>query len=314
MARGRKADRPSQIPAKGWKDIAMRIKDEIAEDHITLIAAGIAFYALLALFPAITAFIAIAGLMIDPSEIVSQLDSLARFLPAEVTDIVIGQAQKVAGSEAGGLGLTAILGIVIALYSASKGVGSLIEGLNVAYDEKEKRGFIKLKALTLGMTLLLIIGFALGIGVTLALPVVLGLLPLGAGTKALVSAGSLIVMLILAMLGLALIYCFGPSRTRPRWKWVSLGAVAACVIWIAASAGFAIYVSNFASYNESFGSLGGIVVLLLWLWISALVVLLGGEINAEIEAQTCRDTTTGPDKPMGARGAEKADQLGEASD
>lgn len=314
MARGRHAETPTRIPAKGWKDIALRIKDKIAEDHVTLIAAGVAFYALLALFPAITAVIAIAGLVLDPSEIVSQLDALSGFLPADVSDIVIGQAQKVAGSESGGLGLAAIGGILIALYSASKGVGSLIEGLNVAYDEEEKRGFIKLKALTLGLTLLLIVGFILSIGLTLALPAVLGLLPLGAGAKIAVTAGSLIVMLVLALLGLAVMYRFGPSRDRPEWKWVTPGAVAACVLWIAASAGFAIYVGNFGSYNESFGSLAGIIVLLLWLWISALVVLLGGEINAEIEAQTRYDTTIGPDKPMGARGAQKADRLGEASD
>ncbi len=313
MARGREAEKPTRIPAKGWKDIAMRVKDEIAEDHVTLIAAGVAFYALLALFPAITAVIAIAGLVLDPSDIVSQLDTLSGFLPADVSEIVIGQAQKVAGSESKGLGLAAIVGILIALYSSSKGVGSLIEGLNVAYDEEEKRGFIKLKALTLGLTLLLIVGFIMGIGLTLALPVIVGLLPLGAGTKIAVTAGSLIVMLILALLGLAVMYSFGPSRERPEWKWVTPGAITAFVVWIVASAGFAIYVSNFSSYNESFGSLAGIVVLLLWLWISALVVLMGGEINAEMEAQTRYDTTTGPDEPMGERGARKADKLGEAS-
>lgn len=313
MARGREAEKPTRIPAKGWKDIAMRVKDEIAEDHVTLIAAGVAFYALLALFPAITAVIAIAGLVLDPSDIVSQLDTLSGFLPADVSEIVIGQAQKVAGSESRGLGLAAIVGILIALYSSSKGVGSLIEGLNVAYDEEEKRGFIKLKALTLGLTLLLIVGFIMGIGLTLALPVIVGLLPLGAGTKIAVTAGSLIVMLILALLGLAVMYSFGPSRERPEWKWVTPGAITAFVVWIVASAGFAIYVSNFSSYNESFGSLAGIVVLLLWLWISALVVLMGGEINAEMEAQTRYDTTTGPDEPMGERAARKADKLGEAS-
>ncbi|WP_332872524.1 YihY/virulence factor BrkB family protein [Pontibaca salina] len=293
MDRGRHPETPSRIPAKGWKDIAMRLKCKVTEDHVTLISAGVAFYALLALFPAITAFIAIAGLVLDPSDIVAQLDDLSGFLPADVSEIVIGQAQKVAGSETGGLGLAAIGGILIALYSASKGVGSLLEGLNVAYDEKEKRGFIKLKALTFGLTLLLIIGFILAIGLTLALPAVLGLLPLGAGAKFTVTAGSLIVMLILLLLGLSVMYCVGPSRDRPEWKWVTPGAVSACLLWIAASAGFSTYVSNFSSYNESFGSLAGIIVLLLWLWISALVVLLGAEINAAIEAQTGHDTTSG---------------------
>lgn len=312
--RGRNASTPLQIPFKGWKDIVFRIKDEIAEDHIGLIAAGVAFYALLALFPAITALIAIGGLLVEPSQIVAQMDNLSRLLPQQVTSIILDQATKVAGSEAGGLGLAAVLGLGLAIYSASKGVSSLIEGLNVAYDEREKRGFVKLTLLTLGLTLLLVFGLIVGMAMTLALPAVLAIFNLGTMNEVAISVVSLVVMSALTLLGLAIIYRFGPSRQDAQWEWVTIGAIVACFSWIVASAGFAFYVGNFGSYNESFGSLAGVIVLLTWLWLSVFIVLLGAEINGEVEAQTRYDTTVGEPKPMGQRGATKADTLGRARD
>ncbi len=311
MSHGRTAQIPTNIPAKGWYDILWRVKGEVAKDNIGLIAAGIAFYTLLALFPAITAVVAIGGLLLEPSQIVSQLQTLSALMPPQAAEILIGQAETVVGSREGGLGLAALLGILLALYSASKGVGSLIEGLNVAYDENERRGFFVLKAVTLGLTLALIFGFLVAVCATIAVPVVLSLFSLGTGTELLVTLGSWSLMLALVLLGLAMIYRYAPCRARPKWQWVSVGAVVACVIWVVASAGFAVYVGNFASYNESFGSLAGIVILLMWLWLTAFIVLLGAELNAEVEAQTRRDTTAGPDEPMGERGAVKADNLGD---
>jgi membrane protein len=312
MNRGRHAESPTEIPALGWKDIGLRVKDAIAEDHVTLIAAGVAFYALLALFPAIAAFLAIAGLVFDPERIVAQIESMSGVLPGPATEIVIAQAREVAGGRTGGLGAMALIGVALAFYSASKGVGSLMEGLNVAYDETETRGLLRLKATALALTILLIVGFAIGIAVTLALPAALSILAPGLATGILISAGGLLVMLTAAMIGLAVLYRLGPCRANAEWRWTTPGAAVACIAWILASAGFAVYVANFGSYNESFGSLGGVVVLLLWLWISALVVLVGAEINGEMEAQTRYDTTTGPDAPMGERGARKADTLGDA--
>lgn len=263
----------------------MRVQRSFAEDQITLIAAGIAFYALLALFPAITALVALAGLVLDPVALVGQMEALSDFLPEEITEIVIGQAADVAGRQGKGLGIAAIIGLVIALYSASKGVGSLIQGLNVAYDVTETRGFIWRKALSILLTLVLIIGFVIGIGMSLALPAALAVLPFDLRAKYVAAGSGALVMLVFALLSLALIYRFGPSPRRDRREGLlSAGALIACLIWFGASAGFGIYVSNFASYNESFGSLGGIVILLLWLWLSATAVLLGAEVNAALAA------------------------------
>jgi len=313
MARGRNAQSPAEIPAAGWKDIAFRLKDEIASDRVGLIAAGVAFYGLLALFPAITAVIAVSGLLVEPSQIVDQLASLSGIMPQEVITIITAQATAVAGSATGGLGLTAILGVLVALYSASKGMASLMEGINVAYDEEEERGFIWLKLVTFALTILLITGLLVAMGGMLALPILLSFVALGPIVETLLTAALWVALIALTIFGLSVLYRYAPSRDAPEWKWASVGAVAGCLMWVVASAGFAFYVSNFGSYNESFGTLAGVIVLLMWFWISAFVILLGAELNAELEAQTRADTTVGHDEPMGARDAEKADNLGEAA-
>ena len=277
MNRGRYAETPRAIPAKGWKDIAFRVKDEMASDHVGLIAAGVAFYALLAIFPAITALMALAGLAMEPAEVTLQLKTFTAMIPKEAAQIILDQAVAVTGSEETGLGLAFVLGLLLAIYSSSKGMGSLIEGLNVAYDESEQRGFIKKMFTTLTLTLFLIVGLLMGLAASLAVPAVLGFV------------------------------------TLPSWLETTV-ALSGWVIWIIASLGFSIYVSNFGSYNESFGSMAGVIILLMWLWISAFIVLLGAELNSEIEAQTRYDTTVGPGEPMGERGAVKADTLGRSAE
>ena len=313
MSRGRHATTPAQIPAKGWKDIAFRLKDEIAADRIGLIAAGVAFYGLLALFPAITALIAISGLLVEPNEIVEQLKSFSGIMPEEVIAIISDQATEVAGSREGGLGLAAFFGILIAFYSASTGVASLMQGINVAYDEVEQRGFIKLKLITFALTIFLMVGLLLALLATLAVPTVLAIVKLSPIVTTLITGVFWLVLVTLTILGLSILYQYAPSRASPQWKWASLGAIAGCLLWIIASAGFAFYVSNFGSYNESFGTLAGVIVLLMWFWISAFIILLGAELNAEIEAQTRFDTTVGPASPMGERNAVKADNIGKAA-
>jgi membrane protein len=314
MSRGRNAETPIEIPVVGWKDVALRVKDGIATDRISLLAAGVAFYGLLALFPAITAVIAVSGLLVEPSQIVDQMQSLSGLVPEEVLSIITTQATSVAGSHSGGLGLAAILGLLIALYSASKGVASLIQGLNAAYNEEESRGFIKLKLLTFGLTLLLIAGLIFGLGATLAVPAVLAFVDLGPIVAIALTTVPWVGLIALTIFGLSALYRYAPSRDAPEWKWASAGAIVGCVLWIVASAGFAFYVGNFGSYNESFGTLAGVIVLLMWFWISAFIILLGAELNAELEAQTRCDTTVGDDRPMGQRDAVKADNLGEAAD
>ena len=313
MTRGRNAEKPTEIPLKGWKDIAFRVKNELASDHVGLIAAGVAFYALLAIFPAVTALMALAGLVLEPAEVTAQLESLTRMIPKEAAQIILDQAVEVAGSEDAGLGFAFVIGLTLAIYSASKGMGSLIEGLNVAFDEDETRGFIKRTIVTLLLTVFLIIGLIVGLLSTLAVPAILELISLPSWLETTLSLLRWVALAVLSVFGLGVLYRYGPARDNAEWKWLTPGAVTACVIWLAASVGFSIYVSNFGSYNESFGSMAGVIILLMWLWISAFIVLLGAELNAEIEAQTSVDTTVGPDQPMGSRAAEKADILGETT-
>jgi len=312
MARGRKAETPMEIPAPGWKDILLRVKDEIAADHVSLVAAGVAFYALLAIFPAVTALMALAGLVMEPAQVTAQLESLVNLIPEEAANIILGQAVAVTGSEETGLGWAFLIGLGLALYSASKGVGSLMEGLNVAYDEDETRGFVSKLIWTLGLTLMLIGVLLLGLAATLAVPAVVAFLALPDWVETLLTYGSWVLLAALTALALAVLYRYGPARDDAEWKWLTPGSIIACILWIVASIGFSIYVSNFGSYNESFGSMAGAIILLMWLWISAFIVLLGAEFNSEMEAQTRKDSTTGPDELMGQRDAVKADKLGRA--
>ena len=291
MSSDRHADNPVDIATDSWKDIAFRLKDEIAADRVGLVAAGVAFYGLLALFPAITALVAISGLLLEPSQIVDQLSTFSTLLPEEVITIIEDQATEVAGSREGGLGLAAIIGLLIALYSASKGMASLIQGINIAYDEEEERGFIRLKLVTFALTIFLIIGLLVALLATLAIPAVLSFIELGQVTEWIITAALWIGLIMLTIFGLAVFYRYAPSRPPPKWKWISVGAVTGCLLWVIASAGFSFYVGNFGSYNESFGTLAGVIVMLMWFWISAFIIILGAELNAELEAETPADTT-----------------------
>ncbi|MEM7677074.1 MAG: YihY/virulence factor BrkB family protein, partial [Myxococcota bacterium] len=269
----------------------------------------VAFYGLLALFPAITAILGIAGLIMDPQDVTAQFETLAAFMPQQAADIILGQAQEVAGSEQAGLGLAVIIGIAVALYSASKGVGSLMEGLNIAYDEEETRGFVRLTLTRLILTVFLAGGMVAAISATLVLPSILSIINFGPTTEMLIGLARWALLFTMTIAGIAVLYRHAPDRKAATWRWLSPGAVLACFLWLAASIGFSIYVANFATYNESFGALAGVVILLMWLWISTFVILFGAEVNAEAEAQTRIDTTVGQDMPMGARGAVKADTL-----
>lgn len=218
MSRGRAADTPTELPAKGWKDIMFRVKDEVSADRVGLIAAWVAFYGFLAIFPAIGAIMALSDLFFTPADVTSQIESLSAFLSQDIIDIVAAQAMSVAGSSEGGLGLTALLGVVIALYSASKGMGSLMEGINVAYDEVEERGFFKLKLMTLALTFFLVLGLLISLTVTLLLPTLLEFVQLGVGIETTVVIVSFVVVAILTVIGLSVLYCYGPSRDAPEWS------------------------------------------------------------------------------------------------
>ncbi len=312
MTRGRDAEHPTDIPVKGWTDIAFRLKDRIGEDRIGLIAAGCAFYGLLAIFPAITAMMALAGLVAQPDILTDKLETVSTLMPEAAAEIVIGQAVEVAGSNDGGLGLAVILGLIIAIYSASKGMASVMQGLNVASGEEETRGFVRLTLVKLALTVGMIVGFLASVFVLVALPALLSFLPWDGVTEATVSVLRWPFLIVLVILGLSALYRWGPSREPAKWRWITPGAVLATFLWLVGSLGFSLYVSNFGSYNETFGALGGVIILLTWLWLSAFIVLLGAEVDAEIEAQTRKDSTKGNPAPKGSRGAVKANELGEA--
>ena len=314
MTGGRDGINPVEIPVVGWKDLVFRVKAKIAKDRVGLLAAGVAFYGLLALFPAITTVIAIGGLLIEPHQIIAQLNDLSGLMPEEVIAIITKQAKAVADSRQGGLGFAAIISFLIAFYSASTGMASLIQGLNIAYDEEETRGFIERMLVTFALTLVLIVGLICGLTATLAVPAILAFMGMGPVVAMLVNAALWTGLIALTIAGLSILYRFAPSRDAPKWKWTSVGAVVGCALWIAASASFAFYVSNFGYYNQSFGTLAGVVVLLIWFWISAYIILIGAELNAEFEAQTCADIAVGLNKAIDTRDAEKADNAGTETD
>jgi membrane protein len=305
--RGRSADRPTQIPGRGWRDIVMRVKDEISEDNIGLVAAGVAFYALLAVFPAIAALVAIYGLLMSPETVQSQVQALSGMVPDAAMSIIEQQLNSLAQTAPSRLSIAAVVSVLLALWSATKGTKAMMTALDIAYDEDEDRGFIKLNAVALLLTVGAILGTVITLALIVAVPALLGNIGLGSLGQWLVSILRWPLLLILVMIGLAVLYRYGPSRDRPRWRWVSWGAAGAVVLWIGASLLFSWYVSNFGSYNETYGSIGAVIILLLWFYISAYVFLLGAEVNSEMEHQTARDSTVGPERPMGRRGAYAAD-------
>ena len=308
--RGRRAERPREIPRAGWRDIALRTKAELGDDHVSMVAAGVAFYALLAIFPAIAAIISIWGLVFDPQQIEQQINAVAGALPQQAAALLKDQARRLASSAGGALSLGAIGGLVLTLYSASKGLKALIEGLNIIYDEEEERGFLRLNLVALGLTLAVIVVMIVALGLIAAAPPVLGALGLGATAQALIAWLRWPLLFVVALAILAVLYRYAPNRDEARWRWVSWGAVIATALWVPGSVAFSLYVRNFASYHATYGSLGAVIILLLWFWLSAYIVLLGAELNSEMEHQTAADTTAGPSRPLGERGARMADTVG----
>jgi len=310
MQRGRDARSPTDMPRAGWLDIANRIFVRLGTLHTGLLAAGVAFYGLLSLFPAITAGVALLGLVFDPVVLIDRSRWLLDPLPPAAARLIEGQLAEVAGAAGGSLGLAALVSLAVALWLASNAMGSLVEGLNVIYEEVEERGFLRIRLIVTGLTLAMIFGLALAVTIVAAIPAALAFM---GADRALADAALVLrwpLMFGLGVAGIAALYRYGPDRRPARWRWVTPGAVLGCALWVAGTYGFSQYVQSFADYNETFGTLAGVIVLLTWLWLSAFAVLFGAQIDAEIEAQTARDSTIGPDRPMGERGAVKADTLG----
>jgi membrane protein len=302
------AQAPQQIPPRGWWQIVRRGWKEFNADQMSLLAAGVAFYSFLSLVPAVIAAILIYGLVTDPAQVERQINSLSGVLPSSAQDLLRQQLTGLVSANHKGLGTGLVVSVLLSLWSASGGIGNLITAVNTAYDEQETRSWIKRKVLALGLTVGAIVVFAVTATLVAVFPALANALhPPAAVRLGLEGVRWLVVLAVLAA-ALAVIYRVGPSRDAPRMRWASVGAAVATVLWIIVSIGFSIYVNNFSSYGKTYGSLAGVVVLLMWIWLSLYAVLLGAEVNAEAERQTLHDTTVGPSRPLGERGAVKADQ------
>ena len=310
--RGRDAGSPTDIPSKGWKDVMWRVYEEFGSDRIMSVAAGVTYYALLALFPAIAALVSIYGLFADPVTIQEHLNALSGIMPGGALDIIREQVTRIAAQGGGTLGFSFVLGLLVSLWSANAGMKAVFDALNIVYDEDEKRGFFALNLQSLTFTLGAIAFLLLAIVGIVVLPIVLEFIGLGSGVEWLLSLARWPVLLAAVVLGLAVLYRYGPSRDRASWKWVTPGGIVAALLWIVVSMLFSWYVSNFGSYNETYGSLGAVIGFMTWIWLSTVVVLTGAEINAEVEHQTAEDTTEGGGQPLGTRGARMADTVGVA--
>ena len=311
--RGRHAESPTQIPKKGWKDILLRTKEQLDEDNLSIVAAGVAFYAFVATVPALAVVIAVYALVADRSTISSHLEILGRVFPGEVMPLLKEQITRIS-SDNSAAGISAFVGFLFAVYSSANAVKGMITGLNIAYGEKEKRGFIKLNLIALALTVVAIFGLLIAIGLLAVLPVVLNYVGMGERSAIFLSLVRWPLVVCLFLIGLAATYRYAPSRDSPQWKWLSYGAGLASFLWLVGSAGFSLYVSKFGSYDKTYGSLGAVVIFLLWLYLSAYVVLLGAELNSEMERQTVEDTTEGKPEKIGSRHAYAADTVGASRD
>ena len=307
--RGRRARNPAQLPFKGWKDVLLRVFHAFSDNNLSIIAAGVSFYGLLAIFPGVAAFVSIYGLFQDPNEVVREMQGLSGMIPPDVIRTITDQMTQIASRPSGSLGLAAVITLALALWSARKGTTALMVALNVVYAEKESRNFVVATLVSLVLTFAIILGL---IGVALlaaGVPLVTAALGLpnwaiGVARGVGLGAGAL-----LLMMGIAGMYRYAPSRTRPKWRWVIVGAAIVTVFWIIGSLGFSLYVAVSGSYSATYGSLGAGVGVLTWLYITVLIMLVGGEINAQMEFQTAEDTTVSGNKPIGERGAFVADNV-----
>jgi membrane protein len=302
------ATSPSDIPAKGWKDVAKRTMAEFKADRGVLMGAGVAFYALLGIFPALIAALTIWGLFADPQQVENAFDTMAEFLPEDAAQIITEQLSAIADTAGGALGFGAAASLAGVLWAASSGMKGLMTAINAAYNQPPERSFFKERGLALAFALGGILLALIAVGLLAVFPIVVDLVGLDGTVATVVSLARWPLLLVLVWIGLSLLYRWAPDRPPADWGWLSWGAGIAVVIWLLASIGFTVYVQNFGNYNETYGALGGVIVLMMWLFITGIVILLGAEINAELERTTGHDTTTGPDEPMGQRGAVVADE------
>jgi membrane protein len=308
---GRRAENPGQIPWPGWKAVIRRTAREAISDRVSLVSAGCAFWATLALFPAITMLIFIYGLVFDPATVEPQLQVIARFVPPSAFTLISDRVHQLVSQQQGTLGVGLLISTAVALWSSATGTKALLSALNMAYEEEEQRSFLRFQFVAFAMTLCAILGAVLAIAILVFLPAVISFLGLSAHGKLLLRLGGIAVLLIFVLLSLSVLYRFGPSRRHARWHWITPGSLLATLLWLAASVLFTLYVTDLANYDATYGPLGTVVGVMMWFWVTIYAVMLGAELNSELELQTARDSTEGPPKPMGKRGAFVADHVAE---
>jgi membrane protein len=301
-----------RIPWQGWKDILVRSYHEIQNDRLLALAAGVVFYSVVALFPAIAAGVSSYALFADAATIGKHLSIAADIVPAGALDMLGQEISRIAAKSEGKLTFGFLLGLAIALWSANAGMKAIFDALNIIYDEDEKRSLIWLNVVSLLFTICAIAGVGLAIALVVVFPLLLAAVGLTSVDHPIIGYLRWPVMFAIMILGLAVLYRYGPSRRVAKWRWISVGSVFAGLAWLAVSSLFSWYLGNFANYNATYGALGAVVGLMMWMWLSTIVVLVGAELNSEIEHQTARDSTVGPEKPLGTRGAVMADTVGAA--
>ena len=308
--RGRNAEAPWHIPLRGWRDVLLRVYRESSRDNLSLIAAGMAFYAMLSVAPALAVIISVYGLVNSPEDLKFDMEVLSSYLPTDAQGLIQDQLAELVSTQDTNLGFSIVASALVSLWSSARAMKSLFGGLNAVYDEVETRGWFWLTLQSVSFTLAGILILVLTLSSIALVPVVLGYLPISSFDYLLIRGLNWLLVSAVVLGGLAVLYRYGPSRTRAQWRWVSLGALVAWITWIVASGGFSWYVTHFDSYQKTYGALGAVAILLMWFYVSAYAVLIGGELNAELEHQTTIDSTVGPDRPLGERGAVMADQVG----
>jgi membrane protein len=301
-----------EIPWRGWKDILWRSYRKIQDNRLLALAAGVVFYSLVALFPAIAAGVSSYALFADAGTIAKHLSLVANIIPADTLDILRDEITRIAAKSDGKLTFGFLLGLGIALWSANAGMKSIFDALNIIYDEQEKRGFVRLNLISLSFTVCAIGGALLAVAAVVVFPLLLAAFGLSSFDEPIIGYLRWPALFLFLMFGVAILYRYGPSRRLAKWRWISVGSVTAALVWLVASCLLSWYLGNFANYNATYGALGAVMGLMMWMWLSTIVVLVGAELNSEIEHQTARDSTVGPPKPLGTRGAVMADTVGEA--
>ena len=311
--RGRTARTPSAIPWLGWWDVARRVFNRLSDGNLSMLSAGVAFYAMLAIFPALAAIVSLYALLSDPAEIQAHLLAASAFVPSDVTQIFIAQLTALSSQKQQSLGLSLVGSVLVAIWSAHRGINALVKAITVAYREKETRNFLQVVALTYALTFGAVILVVLILSLMVGIPAVLSLFPLPEWIMATAGLTGWLVFFSTSVVSLGVLYRFASPRRPARWRWLSPGALLGTCVWIVGSTAFSIYVSQFSTYNQTYGALSAIMVLLMWFYVTSLSVVLGATLNAELEHQTAQDTTIGKSKPLGKRDAYVADHVGQSA-